>query len=434
MVLDDGATRLALAVVDVCILETELCNRVRKAASQETGIPFENIVLCATHTHSAGSVLGALGSRRDEAYYSQIQPQLVEVIRDAASRTQSARVGWGAVEDYKDTHCRVWIRHPDRIGNDPFGEATVRAMMHPGHCNPDYIGPCGPVDPALTLLSVQTKEGRPLAVLANYSMHYFGAAPISADYYGDFARALSAKIGADGPNGPALVMMSQGTSGDQHWMDYAEPREAIDRAAYANRVAEAALRAYRKIEYRDRVSLAAESVTLRLKRRVPSKKRLEWARNIVADMGERTLPKNQPEVYAHEAIILHEEPFRDVPLSVLRIGDFGITAMSSEVYAITGLKLKQQSPFALAMNIELANGGEGYIPPPEIHPFGRLQHVAGSVRRPGTGGGTGNPRKGTRASGEAGGKTTPYAGAARLTLLPSRSRGRAVRLLADAQH
>lgn len=28
------------------------------------------------------------------------------------------------------------------------------------------------------MLSVQTREGQPLAVLANYSQHYFGAAPV----------------------------------------------------------------------------------------------------------------------------------------------------------------------------------------------------------------------------------------------------------------
>ena len=29
-----------------------------------------------------------------------------------------------------------------------------------------------------------------------------------------------------------------------------------------------------------------------------------------------------------------------------------------------------QSPFAMQMNMELTNGSEGYIPPPELHPFG----------------------------------------------------------------
>jgi hypothetical protein len=57
-------------------------------------------------------------------------------------------------------------------------------------------------------------------------------------------------------------------------------------------------------------------------------------------------------------------------LQALRIGDIGITAIPNEVFAITGLKLKRQSPLPKMFNIELANGAEGYIPPPEQHALG----------------------------------------------------------------
>ncbi|MCP5119757.1 MAG: LamG domain-containing protein, partial [bacterium] len=48
----------------------------------------------------------------------------------------------------------------------------------------------------------------------------------------------------------------------------------------------------------------------------------------------------------------------------------GIAAFPNEVYAITGLKIKEQSPLRPTFNIELANGAEGYIPPPEQHKLG----------------------------------------------------------------
>jgi hypothetical protein len=54
----------------------------------------------------------------------------------------------------------------------------------------------------------------------------------------------------------------------------------------------------------------------------------------------------------------------------IRIGDIGIATTPNETYAITGLKIKAASPLAHNMVIELANGGEGYIPPPEQHRFG----------------------------------------------------------------
>jgi hypothetical protein len=77
-----------------------------------------------------------------------------------------------------------------------------------------------------------------------------------------------------------------------------------------------------------------------------------------------------PEVYAKEAIALFEEPRRELKLQAIRIGELGIAAIPNEVFAITGLKIKAQSPFETTMNIDLANGSEGYIPPPEQHILG----------------------------------------------------------------
>ncbi len=60
----------------------------------------------------------------------------------------------------------------------------------------------------------------------------------------------------------------------------------------------------------------------------------------------------------------------ELRLQAVRIGDLGITAIPDEVFGITGLKLKARSPLVHTMNIELANGAEGYIPPPEQHDLG----------------------------------------------------------------
>ena len=87
-------------------------------------------------------------------------------------------------------------------------------------------------------------------------------------------------------------------------------------------------------------------------------------------MAGRDTPNSIPEVYAKEAIFLHENPRRELKLQAIRIGELGIVAIPNEVFAITGLKIKAQSPLATTMNIALANGSEGYIPPPEQHALG----------------------------------------------------------------
>jgi hypothetical protein len=82
-------------------------------------------------------------------------------------------------------------------------------------------------------------------------------------------------------------------------------------------------------------------------------------------------PKTREEIYAREQLLLAETPpTRQLTLQAIRVGELGITAIPCEVYGITGLKLKAQSPLVPTMNIELANGEEGYIPPPEQHALG----------------------------------------------------------------
>ena len=109
---------------------------------------------------------------------------------------------------------------------------------------------------------------------------------------------------------------------------------------------------------------------LTLSYRVPDEARLAWARPIAARI-EDDLPKDMPEVYAREALILHERP-EDARSSCRPSASatWASPRMPNEVFALTGLKLKAQSPFAAHFNIELANGAEGYIPPPEQHVLG----------------------------------------------------------------
>src|SRR5690606_2359840 len=114
--------------------------------------------------------------------------------------------------------------------------------------------------------------------------------------------------------------------------------------------------------------LAMAEARLDLRYRVPDRQRLEWAQRIVEAMGDR-IPQDRVEVYAREQIILHERQATEVVVQAIRIGDIAIATTPTETYALSGLKIKLQSPIPQTMVIELANGGDGYIPPPEQHPL-----------------------------------------------------------------
>ena len=369
-VLDDGDTRLALVVVDTCMMPTALIDEAKRLAAERCEIRVDHMMVSATHTHAAPAAMGCLGTRKDPEYAAALPAMIAEAIVAADANLQPARIGWASVDDWEHTHNRRWIRKPERLVVDPFGEATGRAHMHPGYESPDVIGPSGPVDPELSLLSLQTLDGEPLGVFANYSQHYFGASPVSADYYGRFCQYVAETLDQPGEgNGPFVCAMSQGTSGDLMWMDYGSPRRQLSMERYAEGVAKYAEKALRSVRYRDTATLAVVEKKLRLRYRVPDQDRLEWAEPI-ANSIEGGVAKDKSEVYAREALILHERQTTELKLQAIRVGDLTLTTLPNEVYALTGLKLKARSPRKAHVNIGLANGAEGYIPPPEQHALG----------------------------------------------------------------
>ncbi len=366
LALDDGEHRVVISVVDTLMMPREMLDRVKVAAARATGIPPRRMLICANHTHSAPPLMGALGTDANPDYVQLVEPRIVEGIASAVKSLRPARVGWTVLQVPDHTHCRRWILRPDRMRKDPFGDLTVRANMHPGYQNPDFVGPAGPVDAGLTVLAFESAGGRPLALLANYSMHYVGVpgGVVSPDYYGPFAENVQRLTGVE------LGMMTQGTSGDQHWMDYSQPQKKdVNASTYAAELARMVRDAHATIRYREWVPLAMAETTLRLKRRMPDPRRLAWARELVARMGG-ALPANQQEVYAREQVFLAAEPERELRIQALRVGELGIAAIPNEVFGITGLKIKARSPLTPTFTIELANGAEGYIPPPEQHELG----------------------------------------------------------------
>ncbi len=369
-VFSDEVETLAIVVVDSCMLPRTLCDQVKAIASRRTGLARDRILISATHTHSAPSVMDfCLGSRRDPRYAQFLPNRIAAAIEQAYQQRQPAQAGWAVVDASEFTKNRRWITRADAMGVDPFGEQTVRAMMHPGHGNPDYVGPSGPVDPWLTVLSLQDRGGRPLGVLANFSMHYFGGhSGVSSDYYGRYAALLKAALA---PSQPSFVAaMSQGTSGDLWWGDYSlAQRQSWDLETYSQRLVDRTIKAFEQIEHRPSLDLAMAEVRMTLDRRVPSEARLAWAAELLAKKKTER-PASRPEVYAEQAEFMAANPREEVVLQALRIGDLAVAALPNEVYALTGWKLKTRSPAKVTMNISLANGAAGYIPPPEQHDLG----------------------------------------------------------------
>lgn len=373
LVLDDSREQIAIVVVDSCMMPRSLLDEAKQLASEATGLRPDRILISATHTHAAPSVMPVLGSRRDEKYAAFLPRQIAKGIEQAFARLAPARIGWAIGRDETNVACRRWLMKPGALGPNPFGETGERANMHPGFDNPNAIRPTGQVDPEVAVLSVQTAAGRPLALLANYSMHYVGGPAVSADYFGQFCEEIAQLIETPAGEHPFVAMISNGTSGDAWCQDYAKPKRRFDRRSVARDVAQAAFEAYQTIEYHEWTPLVMKERLLELPVRMPTEEDAEQAQTIRRRAEEEGVEAVGvlPWVYAGETLAMREmPPTRELKLQALRIGDLGITAIPNEVFSSTGLGIKKQSPLKTTFNISLANGAEGYIPPPDQHALG----------------------------------------------------------------
>lgn len=371
LVLDDGTVQLVLAVVDNCVIPQPILDAAKGLAEKATGIPAGRMLISATHCHSAPSLMGALGSGVAEEYAQQLPAKIAEGIAQAQKKLAPARVGWAVGHDPKNVFCRHFVMKPGTAATNPFsGMQNDQAQMNPGYQNPNMVKRTGPVDTAVSVLSVQTRTGQPLAVLGNYSTHYAGAPPISADYFGVFCRRIGQLVGADKTSPGFVGIMSNGTSGDANCCDFPNPPRNFDRFTVGEDVAQAAFAVYPQIKYYDWVPLAVAEEQLTLGVRMPTADEVAKAKECLAEL-KGGLPRNGTEVYARETILLSElPPTRTLKLQALRIGELGIAAFPAEVFGSTGLTMKEKSPLKPTINIELANGYYGYVPPPEVFPLG----------------------------------------------------------------
>ena len=377
LVLDDGRTRIAIVVCDSCMLPREIVDEAKRLAAKSTGIPVDHMLISATHTHSAPTATPVFQSDPDPDYVAFLPKQIAKGIERACANLAPARIGWGVGQDPTQVFNRRWFMKPGAIQADPFGRLTDKVRMNPGYRHSVLVKPAGPVDPDVSIVSVQSRSGRPIALLANYSLHYVGGVPpLSADYFGAFAERIGQLIGADDSEPAFVGIMSNGTSGDINNLNFAGPpprrQPPFARCRIvADSVAQAAFRAYKKIQHRDWVSLDMAEREIELGVRLPTAAEVEEARRIVAAAPDPNDLKTRREIYARETILLAKyPPTVRARLQAIRIGELGIASSPCETFVEIGLEIKRKSPLKPTFTIELANGYNGYLPTPEQHELG----------------------------------------------------------------
>ncbi len=384
VVCDDGQTRLAIVIVDNCLIGRNYLDHAKALAAKRTKMRADRILVAATHTHSAPPGKDRRTNRDDaahRAYFKQLVEGIAESIVLAEKNLAPAEMAHGVALVPEEIFNRRWHMKPGGIAVNPFGSPNDIVRMNPPKNLIDR--PAGPTDPEVHFISLRGTDGRPIALLANYSLHYVGGVPaggVSADYFGVFAGLIEKALGKDDG---FIGLMSNGTSGDINNISFRVPRprqKLMQRMKeVAQLVADRVLAAHKTVRFRKDISLAMEQTELTLKNRQPTAKEIAYAKAVLAGTAPKPL-SGLAEAYAHRTLGLADGPREEkIILQALRLGEVGITSIPCEVLCEIGLTLKARSPLPQAtFTIELANGHNGYLPTPRQHALGGYETWMGT--------------------------------------------------------
>ena len=390
LVLDDGSTKLALVVLDLLGIARHVSDEARILIEKETGIPAGNILISATHTHSAASVLGqnprSIQQTLDE-YQKLVVRRIADGVKKANDQLRPAEIAFGAIEAPEHVFNRRWFLKEGKMPLNPFGKLD-RVKMNPGAGNPDLIEPAGPTDPTISYIAIREPKGNPIALYSTYSLHYVGGVDngdISSDYYGVYCEKVKEILTKENQNNRFVAMMANGTSGDINNINFRTPRGRQkpyeQMTIVANDLANKVVDSMAKLKYESAITLGAQFREPLIGLRRPDSADMEWVKQTLADPTKDPAKGNLSAIYAQRVSTMAEYPEKlKMPLQVLRIGDKSIATMPCEVFCEIGLEYKKKSPIQGGWMVSLAHGYYGYLPTPKHHELGGYETWMGTNR------------------------------------------------------
>jgi len=378
IVVEQDGEQAAFVVLDLVTTTQPVVAAARRIIEKECGIPGKQVMISATHTHSApvlpqASVMDDLtGAKSPEAQvYADALPGLIaKSVRDAVAKlvpgTASATVGKAEGIAFNR---RV-------IGRDG------KLIWQPKKIDPAVEHPAGPVDPDLGLLLVESTEPHPapLAAYLNFAMHptsMGSGTRISADYPGEFTKLLSERKGAK-----MIAVFANGCCGNTNNTNYLTDKARLKGEAETHRLgaalADAAVQSWPNLKRLKTHAPRAASVMVTLPRRRFSEEEIAKAKDVVRRMNTETLSTIE---MAEAVCIMETVEKKEIPLQVevqaiSFSDDLAVLSLPGEIFVELCLAIKAASPFKHTFIAELANGSIGYVPNRDAYPQGSYEVVS----------------------------------------------------------
>jgi len=352
LVLGDGLTKVAIVTLDLSGVDKILTTAVRNTVKQKTDIPYDSIMLIASHTHSGpeswrtgdmGKISRPVDLTPDEIAYRNVLPGLI-----------ANGIVWAnqALEPVK-----LGVKQSELLG---LGSNRIDASRY--------------VDNTVTVFRVDRLSGEPLALLAQYTCHPTILNFTNYLYSGDFISYYQEAVEKVFPS--CVAMFAQGCAGDVSTRHNRKSLGVPEARRMGVMLAGAVIKDATLVDTQDDLKLSAVIEPLKLKiRTFDSDEECIRRIKVIEEKVEKLKAENAPENIQRTAYVELEGATRyydrkklvDIKQVVsemqrISIGDWTIISTPGETFGEIGARIRKLDPKKKTVVTGYTNGSVSYIP------------------------------------------------------------------------
>ncbi len=373
LVLDAGQ-KVALVSLDSLTAPRSAVDAAAQRIAEATGIPEDNILICATHTHAGPSSIDFHDFILNVEFVRRLEEGSVLAAIKAVATLEDGR-----------SECELVYGQSQEatVGRNSRLLLKDGSIGWYGYEESDTVRPTGPYDPDLYVLAARRLDGGYAGLAFNHSVHNIGKVReelMSPGFYGLTAQEIERRYGATTLFLPGAFGSTHNATYNNSGVPAAESMHRVvdaieDALSHAQPALSGPVRVFnRPFTYQMRhfdEAKEAAAVKFYMEKYVPE----EAERQIEIFQGMRD-----------EMAPLQGEA-RQTHIQIIRLGEIVFVGIPGELFARLSLELRRRSPFRHTCIIGLANDEIGYIPDRKGYIDGGYQTWVGwhSPLEPGTG-------------------------------------------------
>ncbi len=354
LVLDDGATRVAIVSMDHVCFTHALSAELTDGITAATGI--EHVLLCCSHSHNTPFDIGiptpAIDRRHAELrpiWRAKWREGLPQVVAEAAGKLRPVTLKAG--------------RAPVQVGFN-------RRLAHEDGNTYMDVNKAGPVVPWVDVLVAEDKSGSPLAVVFEHAAHpviVHGSSDLmSADFPGAAVAHLRSKLGEG-----VTPLFLQGCGANINGEPLLGGHELAIEAG--EKLGDAVLAAMESAETITADKLKVVDCWLDLPTQpLPPLAEVEEVLAVRQGLLDETVAAGEPSLFLEmqvdnlkamrDVVVAGEQPIGRFGMKLISLGnEWGLLAYASENFCEYQLWADEHAPFAHLMVTSCANGIECYV-------------------------------------------------------------------------